>query len=293
MRIQYVLAEAFRNMGRNALVVLGAVLAVFISLSLTFGTLVFGEIARINTAQWSDDVRVEAFISDNLRDVAGLQSEIARWPEVEEVFYVSKPEAFDFATELFEEDPSMLELIEEDPSIIPASFRIRPTEIDSYDTIAARLAGTPGIFEVISAGDTVNRFITVRDALRLVFWVLAVALGIAAVALIANTIHMAVYARREEIEIMKLVGASSWFVRTPFLLEGMLEGFLGGALSVGSAIALYRLMLDRLTDVPEFITLDVGSPFLVRWSVIIVIFGVAVGTIGSAISLAVHRYIRT
>lgn len=293
MRIQYVVAEAFRNMGRNALVVLGAILAVFISLSLTFGTLVFGEIARINTAQWSDDVRVEAFISDNLRDVQGLQATIASWDEVADVFFLSKAEAFEVALDLFEDDPASLELIREDPSIIPASFRIRPVELDSYDTIAARLAGTPGITDVISAGDTVNRFIAVRDALRFVFWILALALGVAAVALIANTIHMAIYARREEIEIMKLVGASNWFVRTPFLLEGMLEGFLGGVLSVGTAAVLYNLTLDRLTDLPEFITLDVGSAFIARWGAVVVLFGIVVGAIGSAISLTVHRYIRT
>ena len=293
MRVRYVIAEAFRNMGRNALVVLGAILAVFISLSLTFGTLVFGEIARVNTAQWSDDVRVEAFISDDFRDVPGLQSEIEAWEEVAEVFFLSKPEAFQLALELFADEPANLELIEEDPSIIPASFRIRPAELDSYDTVAARLAGTPGITDVISAGDTVNRFIAVRDALRFVFWILAIALGVAAVALIANTIHMAIYARREEIEIMKLVGASNWFVRTPFVLEGVIEGLLGGALAVGTASILYQVALDRLTDLPDFVTLDVGSTFLVKWGGFVVLFGVAVGAIGSGISLAVHRYIRT
>jgi cell division transport system permease protein len=292
MRLQYVLSEAFRNMGRNALVVLGAILAVFVSLSLTFGTLVFGEIARINTAQWSDDVRVEAFISDDFRDVPGLQGEIQGWDEVDEVFFLSKGEALEVARDLFRDDPSSLEIIETSPNIIPASFRIRPTELDNYDAIAARLAGTPGITDVISAGDAVNRFIAVRDALRFVFWVLAIALGVAAVALIANTIHMAIYARREEIEIMKLVGASNWFVRTPFLLEGMLEGLLGGALAVGTAALLYNVALDRLVDLPEFITLDVGGDFLLRWGTVVILFGVLVGAMGSAISLAVHRYIR-
>lgn len=293
MLIQYVIREAFRNMRRNALVVLGAILAVFVSLSLTFGTLVFGEIARINTAQWSDDVRVEAFISDNFRDVEGLQGEISQWAEVSDVIFLSKAEAFEVALDLFEDDPASLEIIREDPSIIPASFRIKPAELDSYDTISARLEGTAGITEVISAGDTVNRFIAVRDGLRFVFWILAAALGVAAVALIANTIHMAIYARREEIEIMKLVGASNWFVRTPFVLEGMVEGLLGGALSVGVAAVLYQLTLDRLTDVPDFVTLDVGSAFLVRWGAIIVVFGMVVGAVGSGISLAVHRYVRT
>ena len=91
MRVQYVLTEVFNNIRRNALVVLGAILAVFISLFLVFGTLIFGEIARVNTLQWSEDVRVLAFLSDNVTDVDDLRTSIKDWPEVSEVFYVSKP----------------------------------------------------------------------------------------------------------------------------------------------------------------------------------------------------------
>lgn len=293
MRIRYVVAEAFQNMGRNALVVLGAILAVFISLSLTYGSLVVGEIASRNTAQWSEDVRVEAFISDEFRDVSGLQAEIENWDDVGEVLFRSKAEAYQVALDLFADDDTVLGVLEDNPNILPASFRIKPTELDDYEMIESRLAGTPGITDIASAGDTVTRFIAVRDALRFVFGILAVALGIAAIALIANTIHMAIYARREEIEIMKLVGASNWFVRTPFLLEGMIEGLLGGALAVGVGVVLYNVAVDRITELPLFISLDVGGDFLLRWGLIVVAFGVIVGAVGSAISLTVHRYVRT
>ena len=289
MRFQYVLVEAFRNMGRNALVVLGAVLAVFISLALTFGSLVVGEIASRNTAQWSEDVRVEAFVSDDFRDVTGLHLELERWEDVAEVIFRSKAEAYEVGLKLFQNDDTMRAALEDNPDILPASFRIKPVELDDYEMIESRLAGTPGITDVASAGDTVTRFIAVRDALRFVFGVLAVALGIAAVALIANTIHMAIYARREEIEIMKLVGASNWFVRTPFLLEGMIVGLLGGALAAGVGVVLYNVALDRITELPIFISLDVGGEFLFQWGLTVVAFGVVVGAVGSAISLAVHR----
>ncbi len=92
-----------------------------------------------------------------------------------------------------------------------------------------------------SASDAVEQIAAIRDGLRVFFWVLAVALGVAAVALIANTIHMAIYARREELEIMRLVGASNWFVRTPFVIEGIFEGIFGSALAVALGIGLYRL----------------------------------------------------
>lgn len=293
-RLKYVLGEALRNMGRNSLVVLGAVLAVFVSLFLVFGTLMFGEIASSNAAQWSEDVRVEAFLSDELRNVERLQAEVADWAGVKEVTFVSKAEAVLYATEeIFADNPSMLRIIEEDPSFIPASLRISPADLQDYDGIASRLEATPGVLLVISAGDAVNQLISLRDGLQVFSWALAVALGVAAVALIANTIHMAIYARREEIEIMKLVGASNWYVRVPFLLEGMLEGLIGGLIAVAVGLGAYRLGFDQIQGLVPLIDLTVSPNFLLQRAVMIVLFGVAVGAIGSAISLTVHRYIRT
>lgn len=292
-RLQYVFGEALRNMGRNALVVLGAVLAVFISLFLVYGTLMFGQIASENAAQWSDDVRVEAFLSDELRAVDQLQNEIAQWSDVEEVTYISKPEAVENAKAIFADNQAILDLIEEDPAFIPASLRIRPSDLQAYDGIATRLEATPGVLEVISAGAAVNQLIALRDGLQVFSWALAIALGAAAIALIANTIHMAVYARREEIEIMKLVGASNWYVRVPFLLEGMLEGLIGALLAVAVGLGAYRLGFDQIQGSSRLIDLTLSADFLLQRSILIVLFGVVVGAVGSAISLTVHRYIRT
>jgi cell division transport system permease protein len=293
MRISYVLNEAFNNIRRNGLVVLGAVLAVFVSLFLTFGTLVFGEVARSNTEKWQQDVRVIGYLRNDFRDVAGLQAEIESWPEVAQVIYVSPSEAYDEALQMFADKPRTLEVIKDEPSIIPASLRVRPVDINDYDTITQRLTNSPGIQEVVSASDAVEQIAAIRDGLRVFFWVLAVALGVAAVALIANTIHMAIYARREELEIMRLVGASNWFVRTPFVIEGIFEGIFGSALAVALGIGLYRLAEDRLSDLPDFISLAVPGSFLVARGLMIVAFGALVGVVGSSISLAVHKYVRT
>jgi cell division transport system permease protein len=292
MRIGYVLNEAFNNIRRNGLVVLGAVLAVFISLFLTFGTLIFGEIARVNTERWQEDVRVIGFLRNDFRDVDALRAEIESWPEVDAVIYFNQSEALAEAREIFADDPRQLDIIEEDPSIIPASLRVRPVDLNDYDTIKQRLTNSPGISEVISADDAVQQIAGIRDGLRVFFWVLAVALGVAAVALIANTIHMAIYARREELEIMHLVGASNWFVRTPFLIEGVVEGVLGSGLAVATGIGLYNLARDRLADLPDFIELTIDNSFLLQRGLLMVAFGAVVGIIGSAISLAVHRYVR-
>lgn len=293
--LTYMFKEAFSNLGRNALVVLGAILAVFISLTLTFGTLVFGEVVRVNTLQWAQDVRVIAFLQDDVspQDTAALQADIATWPQVEDVFFVSKAEAYDEALILFANNDAMLSIVESNPDLLPASLRVQPVDPDDYDLIVARLLVTPGVDRVQSADDAIDAMIALRDGLQLMFWILAVALGAAAVALIANTIHMAIYARREEIEIMQLVGASNWFVRTPFLIEGALEGLVGGALAVAFVVIAQQLAVDRLADLPDWINLVIENNFLIKQGALVLVFGVAAGLIGSSLSLAVHRTLRS
>jgi cell division transport system permease protein len=170
---------------------------------------------------------------------------------------------------------------------------VQPVDPEDYDLIVTRLNSTPGVERVQSADDAIDAMIALRDGLQLMFWILAVALGAAAVALIANTIHMAMYARREEIEIMKLVGASNWFVRTPFLIEGAIEGFVGGALAVAFVVTAQQLAVDRLSDLPDWINLVIQNNFLVKQGALVLLFGVAAGLVGSSLSLAVHRTLRS
>ena len=291
----YALKEAFNNLGRNALIVLGAILAVFISLTLTFGTLVFGEIVRVNTLQWAQDVRVIAFLQDDMTAAGtdNLQQEVSTWPQVQDVFYVSKPDAHEEALLLFSNDDAMLRVLGENPDLLPASLRVQPVDPEDYDLIVTRLESTPGVLQVESADDAIDAMIALRDGLQIMFWLLAVALGVAAVALIANTIHMAIYARREEIEIMRLVGASNWFVRTPFLIEGALEGFIGGALAVTFILVAQQLAVDRLEQLPSWINLAIQNDFLLRQGALVLLFGVLAGLVGSSLSLAVHRTLRS
>ena len=293
-RISYVVREAFTNIGRNVLVVLGAVLAVFISLTLTFGTLVFGEVVRINTLQWAEDVRVIAFVRDDaLTSVPDLQAEMEAWEEVESVFFISKADALDEARVLLSNQPATLRVIEDSPDIVPASLRIKPVNPDDYQTIVTRLQATPGLLRVQSAGQAIDAMISLRDGLQVMFWLLALALGVAAVALIANTIHMAIYARREEIEIMRLVGASNWFIRVPFLLEGAIEGFIGAGLAVAFVVVAQQLAVDRLTDLPDWINVAVQHDYLYSQGALVLLFGVLAGLAGSGLSLTVHKYLRT
>lgn len=292
MRVMYLIREAFVNLRRNALIVVAAVLAVFLSLLLTFGAVVLAEVVRSNTDRWQDGIRLIAFLQPELSfdAIAAMREDVATWDGVEGVVYFTKADAFEEARELFKDQPALLEVIEEDPSFLPASLRIKPEDAEFYSVIGDRLAASPGVIEVQRADESIDRLRDTRRLLTQGSIGLALILGITAVALIANTIRMAIYSRREEIGIMKLVGAGNWFVRVPFLLEGMIEGIIGGALAVGLVFGTHQVVLDLQDRLPNIIDPEVPVEFLVRWGLVILVAGMAVGILGSGIAL--RRFLR-
>lgn len=293
MRLRFLVTEAFVNIRRNLLMVLGAVLAVFVTISLTFGALVVRELVRVNTVFWEGDVRVIAFVNDDLSPagIDALIREAEGWDDVGGVRFVSKAEAYEEALELFADQEFNRRTIEENPSILPASMRITPDPPDEYRAIEDRLRATPGVIRVASPGAGLDRLVATRDFLTVITLVIAIGLAVSALVLIANTIRLAIYARREEVAIMKLVGASNWFVRVPFLLEGMIEGLVGGALAFGLVVAAWNYGVQSFAgDLPDLIRLDVSSGFFTQWGVILVVLGTLVGIMGSGIALS--RFLR-
>ncbi|HIE22267.1 MAG TPA: FtsX-like permease family protein, partial [Acidimicrobiia bacterium] len=221
-KLAFLLREAFISLKRNFLIVVGAVLAVFISLSLAFGALVVNEILRVNTLAWQQGVHVIAFLWDPGENGVPsdahqvLLDEVRGWDEVEDVFYVSKAEAWIEYQELFADQEELLDI---DPTILPASIRIELKDISLYSSVRFRLEQQQQVVrQVTTAAQSIAQLQNLSAVLNVLGLGLAVALGLAAVVLIANTIRLAIYARREEVAIMKLVGASNWFIRVPFLL---------------------------------------------------------------------------
>ena len=287
MRFQYLLGQAMNNLRRNGLVVVSAVLAVFVTLAMVFLAIVLRRVVDENTGRWDDDIRVIAFLTDDLtlEDIDAMQRDIISWEQVDEVVYFTKTQALEEFRTLFADQPSLIEVVEEDPSTLPASLRIRPTEAADYDSISNRLAVIPGVRQVSSADAAIDNMVTLSNILRVGAVAISIFLGGAAIVLIGNTIRMAIYARRDEISIMKLVGAGNWFVRVPFLLEGAIEGLLGAILAVGAVIGMYRWFVPFFNEFPDWVTVDIPAQFLIQSSILVVFFGVAAGLLGSAIGM--------
>ncbi len=284
MRFQYLFGQAVTNLQRNALVVVSAVVAVLVTLTLFFSAAVVRWSIDQDIGRWDDNIRVIVFLNDDLSldEVSALQEEIQGWEEVDSVVYFSNADALNEFRELFADQPSLIEVVEEDPSTLPASLRVRPLEAGDYTQITNRLVVIPGVRQVSSADEAIDALVTRSSRLRTFsFWILIV-LGGAAIVLIANTIRMAIYARRDEIGIMKLVGAGNWFVRIPFLLEGIIEGIIGAMIAIGLVWLLREQVVELFSTVADPDAINVPWDFLLRQSILVLGFGAITGLVGSA-----------
>jgi cell division transport system permease protein len=287
----FLIREALINLRRNLLVVAGAVLAVFISLSLAFSALVANEVFSGWIAGWQEGVHVIAFLDD--AGVNGvptdahdqLLAEVQGWEEVENTTYVNKNEAWIEYQELFAGQDELLDI---DPTILPASIRIELVAPELHQSVRFKLESQQQVVrQVTTAAESIEQLQNLSNVFRVLGIGLAVVLGLAAVVLIANTIRLAIFARRDEVEIMRLVGASNWYIRIPFLLEGMIEGLLGAA----AAVFVVWLAATRLSAAFAGFGLfrfEVGSDFFLRWGLLFLLFGILAGFVGSMLGLSRH-----
>ncbi len=286
--VLYLIGEAFTNLRRNILVVTGAVLAVFVSLTLAFGALVFNELVRVNTLQWQEGEHIIIFLKDEGGPAAhrALLEEIQGFEEVRRAWYLDKAGAYREFQEMFSNQPALVETMT--AAELPASIRVELDDISSYQEVQFRLVGHQLLRRLSVFSEGIERLLSLTQVLNSIGIGLVAVLGAAAVVLIANTIRMAIYARREEIAIMKLVGAGNWFIRVPFILEGATVGLLGGGLAVAAVYVSHQLLARVPTDI--LLRFQVQSDFLLQRGVLILTFGVIAGFLGS--SLGLRRFLR-
>jgi cell division transport system permease protein len=248
-RIDYYFKETFQGLKRNGLVAFAAVSTAFIALFLLGFALLAWRQARLLIQYANADVEVSVFLNDNINPE--VQTHIGdllhSMPEVAKVDYESKDEAYQRAKDvIFKNEPEVIRNIS--PDALPASFRVRLKDPRQFNVVAARLGGQPGIDSIVDHSQYLTRLNAVTAVFRWGVLGVAVVMLIAAAALIGNTVRMAVFARRKEIGIMRLVGATNWHIRFPFLIEGVIEGLLGGAVAI---LALFILKVSFFDDIRQ------------------------------------------
>jgi cell division transport system permease protein len=264
MRAKFVLTEAATGLWRNVTMTVAMILTTAISLALLgAGGLLYVQVEKVKELLFFK-VEVTIFLDEGVtqaqRDT--LKTQLEGDTLVQTVEYESRDEAYTRFKELFKDSPELVNNVK--PEALPESFRVKLKDPRRFETMKQRYSDADGVDKVSNQQQLVGKMFSTIDAVKTTTFVVALIQGIAALLLIANTIQVAAYSRRREVGIMKLVGASNWYVRLPFILEAAVAGLIGATLAWISLILAKWLLLDGALE-PVFTS---GIIPVIPWSYI-------------------------
>jgi cell division transport system permease protein len=208
-------------------------------------------------------------------------------PEVKRIKYVSQQAAHREFQEMFKNSPDFQQSLTVDQ--MPPSYRVVPQQAEQVELIGERFKARAGVEEVVYAKDQIKALLKFTRILQLMLWGVALVLLLAASMLILNTIRMAIFARRREVAVMKLVGATNWFIRVPFMFEGLFQGIAGAAAAFGVVWVLRNFAQHAVRNVELFRQFAVSTTDVAGTGIFLVFVGAMVGAVGSA--FAVTRFL--
>jgi cell division transport system permease protein len=294
IKVDYVARETASNLFRNVTLTLASVLTVVVSLTLFGSALLLQQGVENANDRFRGGIEFIVYLQPQVEDSQRLSVErdLEANPEVERFDYVDQDETYEEFKRLFAESPQLVETVT--PEILPSSYRVAPVNQDPevVQALGDTFSSKPGVYEVVFAFEVVQRIQETFNKIGVRFLAAAVLLLVAALMLILNTIRVAMFARRREIEVMKLVGATNWFIRVPFIVEGIIQTLLGAAVAVGFMTFLIRPFIDELSRdrvLPIFQGFVVTDGNLLFTNLLVVGVAVLIGAIGSAV--AVSRFL--
>ena len=289
LKADYFARETATNLRRNVFMTSAAIVVVAVSLALVGGALLLKQGVDKATIQWKGGVEGSIFMKADAapEEIDAVDRELRAMPEVKKVRFVTKQGAYEEFRKMFSNSPDMLETLNVDQ--MPPSFRVVPRQAQQIDVIGGRFKDRPGVRDVVYAKDTVKALLSVTRYAQLLIWAVAVVLLGAAALLILNTIRMAIYARRREVAVMKLVGATNWFIRVPFMFEGLVQGMIGALGAFGVVFVVRNFAQHAVRHVELFHEFAVSTNEVIGTGIFLVVVGMIVGALGSAI--AVSRFL--
>jgi cell division transport system permease protein len=289
VRTKLFVSEAVRSIGANISTTVAATMTVLIGMFLL--GLFIALFSWVNS--WTDHVRKDVlvkvfFVQDaTASQINGVQSKLLTFPETKDVVFISKDAAWELMKKKY---PDLTENASSNP--LPASFEVTPKDADQVQALATRLEPLPeGVDKVDYAEKKTERILAVTNVIKYIFLLGSLVLLAASTILIANTIRLSIFSRRREIEVMKLVGASNWFVRGPFMLEGVICGLIGAAVAVILLVVAKKFALPVIEGRSStFREDDVHALSFPLVALILVGVSLLVGAAGSGITL--RRFLR-
>ena len=291
-RIAYAFREMWASFRRNLTLTVAAILTSAIALLLVGTTFLIQRAFDNLLVQWRGDVEMIVFVRSDAtpEQISLIDQTIKAAPTIidaEKLQYLDKTQSYEEAKRIFVGDPVTLSLLT--PDNIPSQFKVVPITQDPelVRSLSEQYRSLPGVQDVALAEDEFQVISTLSRFVRTVTLVMSLVLLVVAVGLIWNTIRTAMFARRREIEVMKLVGATNWFIRVPFMLEGLLHGLLGGIASCGGLWVLNSAWSNGVAGFKPgtgISSLVVPSSYLTGVMLLILAIGALVGAVGSAIA---------
>lgn len=299
INVGYFFKESVTNFRRNWVMSLGAVITIFLSLLLVGISLAAGQIVDRVVRDVESKVSIRVFLKDGAatNDVETLQKKLLAEQMVSKVDYTSKDEALKEFSKTVDEE--MIRQLDGNP--LPASLDVALRNPRDVRAMAAKIKADPSFLKVADnpkdpekslkyGQQIVDQLFSFTRVIRIVIIVFVAMLAVVSLIFINNTIRLAIYARRKEIGIMRLVGASNWFIRGPFLLEGVFQALLGAGLAILFIVGLRELFLPWLTEFLQFLPVTLSGGEVAQIALILVASGVFIGILGSG--LALRRYLK-
>lgn len=286
---KYVIREGIANLSRNKLMSVAAFGMVVVSL-LIFGiSYILSQNLKDNIEKWKDKPQLQVFCDPDATDdvVESVYRELRASSYIKSISTVTKKEAFDKVRNMLGEDKSLLEGLNED--FLSVSFVIKLSDIGKATDAAAEFKQLAGVSSVKYRQDYLDILTKASDIINLVGVLMVMVLLIFSVFIIANTIKLTVFARRKEIGIMKYIGATDWFIRWPFIIEGIMIGVMGAILAVVLLMTGYRMANGVVGSLAgNLFTLTEGGKFAFRLGVYSILTGLLVGSLASYVSIRKH-----
>ena len=283
---EYIVRETMISLKRNSWMSFASIGTVAVSLFVLGMFLILVVNMNRMVASLESQVEISVYIRDEVSDsgIHALEERITQMQGVESVKYVDRETAMKRFRERLGDQQFLLDSLGE-TNPLPNSFEVRILRPDMVRTAAEAIAELPGVETAKYGQDVVEHLFDITRLVRLFGLALMFVLAMATLFIISNTIRLTVFARRKEIAIMKYVGATDWFIRWPFLLEGIVLGCLGGIVAAIVLRGAYRVIAAKIYDTLAFFPLLPENPFLHYVTAAILICGMFVGALGSTISL--------
>jgi cell division transport system permease protein len=301
INVGYFARESIQNFRRNWVMSLGAVVTIYLSLLLVGVFLVSGVIVTKIVQSVENKVTIQIFLKDGAAtaDVNGLQQWLLSDSLVAGVDYTTKEQALDKFKKEMASSPEIIQQLEGNP--LPASLDVTLKNPRTVEEMVAKIKTNAIFTKVADRPDspeeslkydqqTVRKLFAFTRVVRILVIAFVILLAAVSLIFINNTIRLAIYARRKEISIMRLVGASNWFIRTPFLLEGIFQALIGASLAILSIVGIQAAVMPKLGEALSFLPVGLSGTVTAQIALALIGFGIFIGLLGSG--LALRRYLK-